>query len=63
MPQNVPPPQPASKGAQADQQEPLDPLLLPQPLIDASPDPSEDHLPLNIISQLCAIALEQLQEP
>jgi len=64
LPQNVPPaPPPASEGAQADQQELPDPLLLSQPLIDALSDPSEDRLPPNIVSQLCAIALEQPQEP
>jgi len=48
----------ASKGAPADSTELSDLILLNQPLFDPSPGLSEDCLPPNIISQLCAVIVD-----
>jgi len=57
------PPPATSKGALADSLELLDPMLLSQPLPDPSPGLSEDHLPSNILSQLCAIHVDNPAQP
>jgi len=52
-----------SKGALPDSLELSDPILLSQLLPDPSPGLSEDHLLPNIISQLCAIHVDNPAQP
>jgi len=57
------PPPATSKGVLADSLELLDPILLSQPLSDPSLGLSEDHLLPNIVSQLCAIHVDNPAQP